>query len=281
MKSYLKNLMNTTYNSVFHKTISPFVRFFSLIVLFLLLLSSCNIIKKTNIYYFKDLKGDTTIQSTVNEKFELLVKKKDVIIVNISALNLPEVELFNSTQTFNTGQGQIPGYLVDSNGNISLHKIGDVHVEGLSLKQVSKKIENELTPYLKDPIAVVSFANKKVLVFGEVTAPQIIQITNDKAPTVLEALTICGGINEKGDNKNVLIVREENGKKQFKYLNFEDVAVLNSPWYNLRPEDIVYVQPDIKRSTDEDKFTKRQMTITTILAGTSLFFLIFDKIFNR
>ncbi|UEG49482.1 polysaccharide biosynthesis/export family protein [Ferruginibacter lapsinanis] len=214
----------------------------------------------------------------VNENFEELIKKKDVISVNISTLSLDDDRIFNAAQVLSTSDGKL-GYLVDSNGNIQLHKLGAVHVEGLTLRQVSEKIKNELGIYVKDAVVVTAFVNKKILVFGEVKSPQLINIGGEKEKiNVLEALTIAGGVNEAGDNKNILIIREDKGKKVFKHLNFEDMAVLNSPWYNLKPDDIVYVQPDVERGTAADKIAKRQMIVSSLLTGVSLLLIIYDRL---
>lgn len=276
-KNLLYNLMDTIFYSSDKKSLS--IQLFLGAFIFSVIFSSCSMGKKTSVYFFKNIKADTSIQIAVNENMEVLVKKKDIISINISALNPEEDKLFNITQTYNSVDGKM-GYLVDSNGNIQLHKLGNVHVEGLSLRQISEKLEKELVPYLKDPIAVVTFINKKVLVFGEVINPQVIPIS-DNGMTVLEAIVTAGGINGNGDNKNILVVRDEDGKKNFKYLNFEDVAVFNSKWYHLKPEDIVYVQVDTKRNAQTDKLAQRQSIISTVLAGTSLFFLIFDRLISK
>jgi polysaccharide export outer membrane protein len=75
-----------------------------------------------------------------------------------------------------------------------------------------------------------------------------------------------------------LVIREENGKKVFTHLNLEDIAIFNSPWYNLHGEDIVYVEQDETKVVDENKIARRQRIIPSIIAGFSLFFLIFDRI---
>lgn len=273
----LYDIMDTMFYSSNKKSLT--IQLFLGALIFLVIFSSCSMGKKTNNYYFKNVKVDTTIQYAINENMEMLVKKKDIISVSISALNPEEDKLFNITQAYASVDGKL-GYLVDSNGNIKLHKLGTVHVEGMSLRQISEKLEKDLTPYLKDPIVVTTFINKKVVVFGEVTSPQVIPIS-DNGMTVLEALVNVGGISEKGNNKNVLIIRDENGKKNFKYLNFEDLTIFNSSWYYLKPDDIVYVPVDAKKNSETEKFARRQAILATALSGTTLFFLIFDRLISK
>ena len=117
-----------------------------LIVLLTAALSSCKV--PQNAYYFKTLKKDTTINSSVNRVMELKIQKNDLLMVNISSLNKKEDIVYNAPSV-TLGSTSATGYLVDGGGNIQLHKLGLVHVEGMTRTTLKEKIQKDISPYLK------------------------------------------------------------------------------------------------------------------------------------
>ena len=245
--------------------------------LIILLFSSCTTAKKS--YYFKNLPRDTSINTTVNRLAESVIRKNDQLAITISSLNPEEDRVYNaaalSLSSTTAGSGS-NGYFVDANGNIQLHRLGNLHAEGMTRRELKNKIETDIKPYLKDPVVTVRYLNHRVTVMGEVTQPQVVPMPEEQL-SILEVLGASGDITLTGKKDNVLIIRETETGKQFKRLNLEDHSVFTSEWYYLKPDDVVYVEPNDKKIKDE-KRARTQQTVSLGISVISLAIIILNRI---
>jgi polysaccharide biosynthesis/export protein len=251
---------------------------FSLVIscLIAMVFSSCTTPK--NAYYFKNLPRDTSINTTVSRLSESVIRKNDQLAITISSLNPEEDKVYNAAALSlgNGAAGGNNGYLVDMNGNIQLHRLGNMHAEGITRSALKSKIENDIKPYLKDPVVTVRYLNHRVTVMGEVAKPQTIPMPEEQI-SILEALGASGDITLLGKRDNVLIIRETETGKQFKRLNLEDKAVFTSEWYYLKPDDVVYVEPNDKKVNDE-KRARTQQNVSLAISGISLVIIILNSL---
>lgn len=235
-------------------------------------LSSCRIYKPS--VYFKDITRDTTISGFVNPETELRIQKDDVLGIGISSLNSLEDALFNPKEVSSTG------YIVGLDGSIYLHRLGKVAVVGITRKQLITRLENDLVPFLKDPIVSVIFLNHKITFLGE-SGSQVLTMPEEKMSLIDVLAKSSSGITPNTKLNNVLVIREIPGAKQFKHLNLEDPSIFTSPWYYLQPNDIVVVKPNEEKLDDEQKRIKRQQLFTTALSAVSFSLIILDRIFRK
>ena len=203
--------------------------------LFFFIFSSCTSTKNST--YFQNLQKDTTLRNLVSKNYEPTIQKNDLLGITVASLS-PDNAFYNAPQ--NT-IGPLNGYLVDENGNIPFVKIGILHVEGLTRKELKDTLEKNLIPYLKDAVVSVSFLNRHVTMLGGIGS-QVIPLANDNM-TILDALAAGGDIGEKGRSDNILVIREKDDNKEFKRLNLTDNSIFYSPYFYLQPNDIVYVEP--------------------------------------
>jgi len=56
-----------------------------------------------------------------------------------------------------------------------------------------------------------------------------------------------------GKRENVLVIRDENGKKVFGRVDLTTRNVYNSPFYYLHANDVIYVEPSKGRIAQTDK----------------------------
>ena len=232
-----------------------------------------------NAYYFKTLPRDTTINTTVNRLTESVIRKNDQLSINISSLNPEEDRVYNAATLSLSGAaagGSPNGYLVDMNGNIQLHRLGNIHAEGMTRRALKNKIETDIKPYLKDPVVTVRYLNRRVTVMGEIGRPQVIPMPEEQL-SILEVLGASGDITGLGKKDNVLIIRETEAGKQFKRINLEDHSVFSSEWYYLKPDDVVYVEPNDKIVKDE-KRQRTQQTVALAMSGLSLAIIILNSL---
>ena len=250
---------------------SGLLYFLSFFLFFAIVFSSCKV--PQNAYYFKTLKRDTTI-NVAGKGMELKIQKNDLLMVNISSLNKDEDIVYNAPSASLGGTSSM-GYLVDGGGNIQLHKLGLVHVEGMTRTTLKEKIQKDISPYLKDPVVTVRYLNHKITVLGEVVKPQVIPMPEEHL-SLLEVLGASGDVSILARRDNILIIRETGNGKEFKRINLEDHSIFSSQWYWLQPDDVVYVEPnDVK--LHQEKNAKRQQNISIALSAASVAIIILFK----
>ncbi len=148
------------------------------------------------------------------------------------------------------------GYFVDREGYINFPVLGRLKVEGMTLPQIEKLITTGTQPYLKDAVVNVRFLNFKVNVLGEVNRPGIVRISNQRV-SLLDVIGNAGDFTPYANRTNVLLVREENGLRSFQRLNFQNGEIFNSPYFYLRQNDMLYVEPiKAKVATVQDPFAR-------------------------
>lgn len=245
----------------------------TLFVFCCLILSGISCVNTKNAIYFNDI-PDTVIKSTV-ENLEPVLRKNDLLSISVTSLNSEASIIFNTpnlsaTQAVTaTGNGIVAsGYLVDQDGFIQFPMLGNIKAEGLTKKELKETIAKSLTDkkLLVDPIVVVRYLNFKVTVLGEVNRATVINVPNEKI-TLLEALGLAGDMTIYAKRDNVMIIREESGNKIIKRLNLNSRDLFTSPYYNLKSNDIVYVEPNASKVASTGR---GQQLLPTIFSALSL-----------
>lgn len=250
----------------FKKSTFRTIKWLSILVVFIILYSSCTPLRSTT--YFRNINRDTVITIPNSVKEELKILPGDVLTINISSLNRDEDVIYNSSSP--------NGYEVDKNGEIHIHHIGKVKAGGITRKDLKVKLENDLKPYLKDPVASVLYANHHITVMGSVGTPQRIPMPAEKL-SILDVLASTGPVVPSTELTRVLIIRDSStDKKQFKYINLEDNAVFSSDFYYLKPNDVVVVKPDEPSLQKEQKRLIFQQTSGVILQIVTLTLLLYN-----
>lgn len=254
------------------KTIKP-LSAVTVVVLAMLCLAACK--TPRDITYFQNITRDTAIRNTVSRDLELKIRPDDQLAISITSAS-PELSAqFTASQSAAAGSAapgsSAAGYLVDKKGNIQLYKLGDVKVAGLTRSELKEKLLRELSPYLKDPVVSVRFLGQRVTVLGEVTRPGVVQIPSEQL-TVLEAIGQSGDLTIYGKRNNILVIRQTENGKDFHHLNLLDNSVFTSPYFYLQNEDVVYVEPDVKR-----KIPQNTQTISYVLSGISILSILLTR----
>jgi polysaccharide export outer membrane protein len=134
------------------------------------------------------------------------------------------------------------GYLVDQEGNIDFPVIGKIEVNGLTLEEAKAKLVSLLEKYINIPIVNMRFLNLKITILGEVNNPGTIRLSN-KRVTLLEAIGMAGDMSIYANRNNVLVIREENGKRTTARLDLQTAEIFTSPYFYLQQNDVVYIEP--------------------------------------
>ncbi|WP_412560967.1 polysaccharide biosynthesis/export family protein [Winogradskyella sp. MIT101101] len=244
-------------------------------ILAFLILSSCG--SRKNIIYFQDepLEGDVTM----SEPKQLIYKPDDILTINVAALDPDTVRPFNlslvsggTSDVVNARGGlQQQTYLVDYDGNIEFPVLGTLKIAGLTRTELTDMLTERISEYVTDPIVNVRLANFTVTILGEVRNPGTFTIQDERI-TILEALGLADDLTIFGKRKNVLLVREVDGKKKYAKIDLTTVNVVNSPVYYLQQNDVIYVEPNnakIRSSTynqNNSVLISAIGTLTTIVA---------------
>jgi|SRR6185312_479032 len=224
----------------------------SLLLLVVLFMVSC--VSRKGVVYFqpKDKKSD--IESVqIKESYVSKIQPGDILSIEVFSLSSEANQMFNvfpegqmmQSQNQNNSSTELTapvGSLVDKDGTVTLPLAGKIKLMGLNTKDASDTITKRLGKYLMQPTVNVRILNFKISVFGEVTKPSVYTISNERI-TIPEALSLAGDLTIYGKRRNVLLIREENGIREFKRIDLTRRDFFDSSYYYLRPNDIVYVEP--------------------------------------
>lgn len=201
--------------------------------------SSCASNKK--LLYFN------VLEDTVLRSFTLptdpVIQKNDILGITVTSLSNEASSIFNVAASTNSGSG-VSGYLVNSDGNIQLPVLGMVKAEGLTKNQLKANITDLLTrrKLLVDPIVNVQFNNLRIIMLGQVGRAGVISFANERM-SVIEAIGQAGDLPVTARKDRILLIREENGQKIFRYLDLTSSTIFSSPYFYLKSNDVLYVEP--------------------------------------
>ncbi|WP_375444589.1 polysaccharide biosynthesis/export family protein [uncultured Fibrella sp.] len=246
-----------------------------------LFMSGC-ISSKELVLYQATGPGKDTL--TLGANYIPTIKAGDVLSVQVGSLSPEASAFFNpymamsamGTSVQNSQTSALPytpGYLVNESGKINLPILGDQLVQGLTTSQAAGEIRTKLLNYLKEPTVNVRNLNFHITVTGEVARPALYSIPNEQI-TLPEALGLAGDITIYGQRKNVLVIREENGKQTFNRIDLTKRDVFQSPFYHLHPNDVIYVEPGKSRVASADRFYQ---TVPIILSALSFIAIIISR----
>jgi polysaccharide biosynthesis/export protein len=244
----------------------------------LFLFSSCKVTQQS--VYFKTLQKDTTLKNFVTNDFELKIIKGDRLSINVSSMSPTEDAFFNAVTATGAVVGNatsIGGYSVQQDGTVLLHRLGTYKVEGFTRRELSKKIETNLLPFMKDPIVQVNFLNHKITLLGELAKPQVLNLPEEQI-SIIDALVLSGDVTPNAKRNNITIIRENGNEKQVKHINLEDHSIFSSPWYYVKPNDIILVAADNDKYIKAEKRQKLQSTLSLVASGVSLLVIIISQI---
>lgn len=228
-------------------------RFFKPVLLatLALLLSGCASYK--DIVYFQDI-DERTLKPLLNE-YEATIKKDDRLAIVVSGsdktvtapYNLTLTELTTSAGTSAYGpENATLSYLVDSEGNIEFPILGKIQVEGMTRNELVQYLTREIGKDVKDPIVYVNFKNFKITVLGEVRTPGTYTIDSEKI-NVLQALGRAGDLNLTAMREGILLIREVDGMQKHYKIDLKSSDLLESPYFFLQQNDVIYVPPSPTR----------------------------------
>lgn len=240
---------------------------------------------RQEINYMKDIDNLALDNSIKNSRSTL--QPGDQLIITVTAKDMDVVKPFNqnysssntitqySVPSSNNLPQQMPvagpTYIVDTDYNITFPQIGMVNVKEENIETIKVKLTDVISQYVKSPVVEVKLVNFKVSVMGEVAKPGMYVIP-DGNTTLLQTLAMAGDLTAFGVRNNILIVRNVDGKFSQERIDITSAQFFNSPYYYLKQNDMIYVQPNAnrERAARVDPNTGLYISIASVLASIAL-----------
>lgn len=237
----------------------------SLLCLFWLMVSCTS---QKQITYFQDINSKSVNISDSSVFQDPMIKSGDLISIKVTSLNLEANQFF--TFSIDKSPGNVPNYLVDSKGCIEVPLIGEVRIIGLTISAAKDTLKKRLEKYLDSPSVMIRYENFKISVLGEVLKPGLYSIPTERI-NLLEALGLAGDLTIYANRKNVMLIREQDGKREFNNIDLTSSNLFYSKYYYLRSNDIIYVEPGKSKINSTDNFYRVMPIVMSALSVLSIF----------
>lgn len=251
---------------------------------------SCTARQELN--YMKDIQNIALDNSFKNSRST--VQPGDQLIIKVSSKDMDVVKPFNqmysssatitqySIPSSNNLPQQVPvsgpTYNVDSNGDIIFPQIGLVSTKDETIESLRTKLTGLISGFVKEPIIDISMTNFKISVLGEVAKPGTYVIPDGNA-TLLQALGLAGDLTPFGIRNNVTLVRNVDGKISTEIIDLTSANFINSPYYYLKQNDVIYIHPNInrERSARLDPNTGLYISVASVIASIAIGILALSR----
>jgi len=209
----------------------------------LLILSSCVPNRKIVILQ-ENAKAPSTMSTETSPPEEQYISTGDELYIRINSMD-EYTEYYNITTEggmYGRYDPSLSSYTVEINGTVFLPMIGNIYVAGFTLEEAGKKIQEMYKGYLNQPAVNVRYVDKIVTVLGEVNDPGVYTFTKREIP-ILEAIAYADDMTVYGNRNKIMIIREEDNIIYRHRIDLTEPEVQGSKFYNIMPNDIVYVEP--------------------------------------
>lgn len=241
-------------------------------ILAITMATSC--VSQKDLVYFQD---EPLSGGYIDSKPEQLIyKPDDILTINVSAADPLAAKPFNLAVVSEgedlisaTGTARMQTYLIDYNGNIEFPVLGTLHIAGMTRIELTEMLKEKISEYAKDPIINIRLVNFTVTIIGEVNRPGTYTIQNERI-SLPEGLGLANDLTIYGQRKNVLLIREVDGKKKFAKIDLTSVNAISSPLYYLQQNDVIVVEPNNARIRSSNYNQNNAVLISAIGTLTTI-----------
>lgn len=245
----------------------------------ILLMGACTVPK--DVAYFQGIDSVTEEQrAEMCRTYSTKICADDLLTITVTGWDPTVLTPFNPPTYAFAVQGEdkinlseeLQTYLVHKDGTINFPILGKVAAAGLSKQELAEKLRVEIDKYASGVNVNVQIVNFKITVMGEVSRPGVVSIKNDRI-TVLDVLGSVGDLTINANRKNILVIRDRDGQKEFGRMDLTDPAIFTSPYYYLKQNDVVYVEPNKAKKRNSRYSAAQQYSITvfsSILSAISV-----------
>ena len=240
-----------------------------IILLVALVVTACHSNKST-LGYFENV--DTNVEIPLTN-YEVKIVPDDELLITVNSLvpeataeyNLPLSNPASRSNVMTATQPRQMTYIVDKTGDINVPGVGEIHVAGMTTENLAALLTKKIGENVKDPYVKVQLVNFRVNILGEVTRPGTVEVKSERF-SILDALAAAGDLTPYGERENILLIRENDGKRFVYALNINDANLLSSPYFYLQQNDVIYVKPNSIRS-DNAKYNQNNAYKLSIVSA--------------
>lgn len=239
--------------------------------IFVLLFAFSSCVSKKDMIYFQ---SDSIIENELLKNYAPKIQTDDVLSIYVSALDPESTLAYNLFAGGQSTSSQPLSYLVDVNGAISFPELGTITVVGMTTNELKGYLTSKLERFIKKPIVTIRLENFRITILGEVRSPGSFSVPSERI-SVSEAIGMAGDLTIQGKRKNVLLIRNNNGKFEKIRLDLTNESLFKSPYYYLAQNDVLYIEPNRAKVNSSALGT----TSSLISVATAILSLVF--IFTR
>ena len=236
-------------------------------------MSACST-SRSSLTYFEDI--DSRIPEFQIDTANLIIAPHDELMISVTSFvpeataqyNLPPTNLSTSENTQISTTYAMSTYIVNTHGYIDIPSVGPLKVEGLTTNQLTDTLVAIISKEVVAPNVRVQLVNFSVNVIGEVKNPGRFKVNNQRI-SILDAIAMAGDLTEYGQRDGILLIRESDGKRAVHKLNLNSAEILNSPYFYLQQNDVVYIEPN-KIRKDNSKYNQNnafKLSVTSTIVS--------------
>ncbi len=245
------------------------IRFFQFLLFCACILSSC--ITSSNIKYLQKNKENTQTKYKI-QQVDYHVQIGDNLYIKLSSIEPIADEALSqeSGGVVTTGLSSTykDVYLVDNEGYVKLPQLDKIKVEGLALNQIKDSVDIKIAKFYGQTTSQVRLASNYVTIIGNVNSPgRYLVDFNDKI-TIFELIGMAGDLSFEANRSDVKIIRKKGLETEIVNLDLTKRDVLESDYYYVLPNDVVYVDP-LKAVSWNQRFFPFATTLTLLLTTTT------------
>jgi polysaccharide export outer membrane protein len=209
---------------------------------------------------------------------DYLIQMNDILRVDIKSFDEKANLLFNAFAAQNMQMGGMMaqgggdpyfmfGYSVDDSGYLELPVLGKIPLVGLTVLQAQNRVQKEVDRYFTEAFVKISLGGIRFSVMGEVLRPGKYAVMQNRL-SILEAVATAGDLKPDANRRRVQLIRQYPGGSRVVVLDLTDQNLLKSPYYFVRPNDVIYVAP--LRVREWGTGLNAQQSMGTVLTAISL-----------
>jgi polysaccharide export outer membrane protein len=230
------------------KTLQIVLRASIFVFVFTLMFSSCISTKRIEYLQQQVEKTDTIRTHFTTDINTYRLQPGDNLYIKVNSVMASSENIFaeSSARTSNnyyTDAGiYLNSYLVSEAGYIDFPFVGSIYVKDLTVEEAKDLISSIVKDYIKESTVVVRLALFKIAALGEVNRPGQVSIYQNDL-TIFEALAMAGDLTNFAKRDQIIVVRETQTGTSTKKLNLNDTSILESEYFYIQPNDIIYAPP--------------------------------------
>jgi len=232
------------------KTMNKITKLGLAVVLIAMLFASC--VPQKKMLYLKEaqmLAQNQSINYVNDRSVNYKLQPGDNLYIRfVNIVDERSAALLNGSENglSNTANGEsaiyLQSYTIDEEGFIELPLMGKIELRNLTVDEAKTVLQTELDKYVNQTTIIVKLSNFNLTILGEVNKPGMFKVYQSQI-NLFEAISLAGNMTNFAKNDKVKIIRQTENGSEIITVDMGSADILSSPYYYLKPNDIVYVEP--------------------------------------